>query len=110
MTRRQNSTVLPLGLDPVTRPIIARHIFGWRFNAEVAAHRVGDLAFQRQVERLHQKGARVICELLTEIGAERGIGTIIDQKVERYVSLPDETLEAVGGDRFPCAPLHEVTQ
>ena len=26
--RRQNSVVLPLGLDPITHPIIAHHVFG----------------------------------------------------------------------------------
>ncbi len=44
----------------------------------VAADVVADLKFRRQVERLHRLGDRVLGEFLAELGAERGIQTVID--------------------------------
>ena len=77
-------------------------------NKLIAADVVGGLRFRRQVEHLHRLGPRATAELLAEIGAERGITTIIDRKLERYAELEPETLEAAGGDRFWPAPVHEV--
>ncbi len=74
----------------------------------IAAEVVADLRFRRQVQQVHRLGDRVLGELLAEIGAERGIQTVIDQKLDRYVQLDPEAIEAAGGDDFWPAPLHEV--
>jgi hypothetical protein len=70
---------------------------------------IADLRFRRQVERLYAKGPRVVGELLAELGAERSIQTIIDDKVAKYAALDDVMLDAVGGRDFPPLPLHEVS-
>ena len=100
---------LPAGFDPAAHPIIARHVFGVEpFPIDrIAAEVVADMRFRHQVLRLHLLGPRVTAELLAEIGAERGIQTIIDQKLERYAVEP-ETLEVAGGDQFWSVPIHGV--
>ena len=75
---------------------------------ETAAETASDLWFRRQVQRLHRLGPRVTAEMLAEIGAERGIQTVIDQKIETYTALDIEALEATGGDDFSPVPIHEV--
>ena len=75
---------------------------------EVAAEVVADLRFRRQVEHLHRLGARAVGELLAEVGAERGIQTVIDGKLDTYAQLEPEALETTGGDRFWPSPLSEV--
>lgn len=72
------------------------------------AETVADLRFRRQVERIHALGPRVIAELLAELGAERSIMTLIDQKVSTYTELDPKVLTAASGDRFPPAPIYEV--
>ena len=67
-----------------------------------------DLRFRRQVERVHALGPRVTAELLAEIGAERNITTIIEQKIEKYAVLDIDALELAGGDQFPALPIHAV--
>lgn len=91
------------GNDPRQFPILSRH-WGDLHPAEI----VSDLRFHRQVERVHALGARVTAELLAEIGAERGIQTIIDQKLATYAKVDPGMIEAVGGDDFWPVPLHEV--
>ena len=73
-----------------------------------AADVVADLRFRRQVERLHHLGPRAVAELLAEIGAERGITTIVDRKLDRYAEIDPAAIEAVGGERFWSTPLHEL--
>ncbi len=75
---------------------------------EVAAEIVADMKFRRRVQKVHRLGDRVFGELLAEIGAERGITTIIDQKLARYAGLDPEALEATGGDVFSPVPIHVV--
>ncbi len=75
---------------------------------EVAAELVADMKFRRQVLRLHNLGPRAVGELLAEVSAERGIRTVVDQKLSRYATIESEALEATGGDGFWPAPLHEV--
>ena len=72
----------------------------------VAAEIVADLRFRRQVKHLYRLGPRAVAELLAEISAERGITTIVDQKLATYAELDPTALEAV--DDFWPAPLHEV--
>ncbi len=74
----------------------------------VAAEIGARLRFRRQVERLHRLGPRATAELLAELGAERGIQTVIDRKLDTYLELEPEVLEAAGGDRFWQPPLHRV--
>ncbi len=74
----------------------------------LAADLVGNPRFRRQVEHLYSLGPRAIAELLAEIGAERGIRTVIDQKLDRFCQLRPEALSAAGGDRFPAVPVRLV--
>ena len=67
-----------------------------------------DSQFRRQVERVHALGPRVVAELLAEIGAERSIRTLIDQKLRRYAELEPKVIEVVEGGGFGLAPLDEV--
>jgi hypothetical protein len=67
-----------------------------------------DLRFRRDIEALHRLGARAVYELLVELGRERLIRTAIEVKVRRYAALDPTIMGAVGGDRFPAAPLHLV--
>lgn len=99
---------LPNGLDPVRHRIICEHFFGFKPVGAIAAEIVQDLAFRRKVQRLHAKGPRIIAELLAELGAERGLGTAIDQIVDHYLELDDAALDATNGRDFPPNPLHEV--
>ena len=101
----------PADLDPGTHPIIARHFFGvepLRPIGQIAVEVVAGMRFRRQVLRLHRLGPRVTAELLAEIGAERSIQTVIDQKLDTYADLDLEALEATGGDKFWLAPLNMV--
>ena len=75
---------------------------------QIAAEVVADIRFRHQVLRLHRLGPRVTAEFLAELGTERSIQTVIDQKLNRYAQLDPEALEATGGDEFSPAPLHEV--
>ena len=74
----------------------------------IAAATVVDLAFRRKIERLHARGPRAVAEVLAEISAERSIGTVVDQVLDRHLGVPDAALEVAGADRLPPAPLHEV--
>ncbi len=110
MSRRAPG-LLPTGFDPAAHPILSQHWFGiepLRSIGQIAAEIVSDLKFRGQVIRLHRQGPRAVGEFLAGIGAERGITTIIDQKLERYAELEPETLEAAGGDDFWQPPIHEV--
>ena len=73
-----------------------------------APHTIADLRRQRHVRKLHRLGPRVIDALLIEIGAERGITTIIERKIEKYAALDIDALELAGGDRFPALPVYLV--
>ena len=101
----------PPDFDAGAMPILARHWFAvapFRANGEVAAEAVADLRFRRQVQRLCRLGPRVVGELLAELGAERGIQTVIDRKLDTYAEFDLAALEVTGGDRFWPVPTHEV--
>lgn len=109
--KRRRANTAPVSFDPATHPIIGLHWFGITLLhpiGPIAAGLVADLRFRRKVQRVHRLGDRVFGELLAEIGAERGITTIIDQKLERYAELEPETLEAASGDDFPSLSMHGV--
>ncbi len=75
---------------------------------QIAAEVVADLRRRRKVQQFHRLGDRVLGEFLAELGAERSITTIIDQKLDTYGGLDAEALEATGGDGFWPLPLREV--
>ena len=98
-------------LDPATHPIICRHWFGiepFRPISAIAAEVVADLQFRRKVIRLHRQGPRATGEFLAELGADLGIQTPIDQKLDAYLEVGAAALEAAGGDEFWPAPVHGV--
>ena len=80
----------------------------FRHVGAVAAKVVADMRFRHRVQHLHRLGPRVTAEFLAELGAERSIQTVIDQKLGTYAELDPETLGAAGGDQFPPAPIHGV--
>ncbi|HXP77465.1 MAG TPA: hypothetical protein VN823_25245 [Stellaceae bacterium] len=69
---------------------------------------VEDLRFRRQVVALHQRGPRLIAELLAQIAQDRLLGTYIDQLLVEYLSISDAALDLVGGREFPPNPLSAV--
>lgn len=101
---------LPAGFDPAAHPVIARHIFGVEpFPiGPIAAEVVADMRFRQRVQYLHRLGPRAVGELLAELGAERSIMTLIDQKLDTYAALDPKTLEVTGGDKFWPLPLRGV--
>ncbi len=99
---------LPLNLDPARCPIIAAHFYGWRPVGVVAAQIVQDLKYRRKVKRLVAKGDRVVGEMLAEIAADRNLGTVINELLDRYLAIPDEALDIANGRDFPPAPLHVI--
>ena len=101
---------LPVGLDPQEFPIIAAHFYNWRSVSAVAAQVVQDLAFRRKVKHLVAKGDRVVGELLAELAADRNLGTVIDQLLDRYIDIDDAALDATNGRDFPPVPLHVVVE
>ncbi len=98
------------GLDPVRHRIIALHFFGWHPVGAIAAQVLQDLAFRRKVKRLVAKGDRVVGEMLAELAADRNLGTVIDQLLDRYIDIDDAALDATNGRDFPPVPLHGVGQ
>ncbi len=109
--KRSGANTAPVNFDPAAHPILARHWFDaepLRPIGRIAAEVVADLRRRRHVQQVHRLGDRVFGELLAELGAERGITTIIDQKLERYAELDSEVLEAAGGDEFWPAPVREA--
>ena len=75
---------------------------------QIAAEVVADLRFRRKVIRLHRQGPRAVGEFLAELGAELDVQTPIDQKLNTYVEIEPETLEATAGNDFWSVPLHGV--
>ena len=71
----------------------------------VAAETVASLLFRRKVEQVHSLGPRATAELLAELGAERSILTVINDKLERYADLDPKAVAAAGGDDFWPVPL-----
>jgi hypothetical protein len=69
-----------------------------------------ELRRQRDVERLHPLGARALSEFLNELARRNpAVAPDIDRRLTAYTTrLSPELLRAVGGDRFPVAPLRAV--
>jgi hypothetical protein len=59
---------------------------------------------QRMAVAVHALGARVVYELLDEIGRDHGITNDLDDRLQRYAALNPSVVRAVGADRFPAPP------
>jgi|HubBroStandDraft_4_1064222.scaffolds.fasta_scaffold1020535_2 hypothetical protein len=60
---------------------------------------------RRQVQAVYCLGSRAVGELIDEIGRHHGITADIDRRLARYAAIDPEMLRAVGGNRWPIAPL-----
>lgn len=70
-----------------------------------------DVLRRHLMERLYACGPRPIYELLTELDLQHpGVLKDFQAAAERYVSVPASVFRALGADRFPQPPLHEVAQ
>ena len=110
---------IPKGFSPDECPILAKHWYGLQSCAQandrqpelvgpIAAGIVTDLAFRRDIERLHRLGPRSQYELLREIERRYGCARFIRERVKRYADLDPEIVAALGRDVFPPAPIREV--
>jgi len=59
---------------------------------------------QRMAAAVHALGARVVFELLDEIGRHHAITDDVDTRLERYAALDRDVLRAIDGDRFAAWP------
>ena len=88
---------LPPDLNLKIHRIIAQHFYGVDPHDQAEPDRtILDLAFQRDVERLHQLGPRPQCELLREIGNRYGCAAFIE---ERLNLEPADFEVKIGGER-----------
>jgi hypothetical protein len=103
------------GFDPAEFPILSLHWFGILPRPQandrqpeqvgpIAAGIVADLAFQRDIGRLHQLGPRPQYELLREIEQRFDCGKFIRERVKRFAALDPAAVHATGGSRFPAEP------
>ncbi len=104
--RHCSSDCPPVDFDASTHPILSRHWFGaeprWQTNDTVDM--TARLKRHRQIEHLHRLGPRAVGELLYEVAE----GGDLDRALDSYEHLTPSLLKALGGDRFPPAPLHEI--
>ncbi len=106
-SHRSAAEPIPADLNPGAHPIISKHWFGvepLRPIGPIAAEVVASLRRQRQIEHVHRLGARAVGELLREVDD----GADLDHALAAYERLTPDLLKAVGGDRFPAQPIHEV--
>jgi hypothetical protein len=61
---------------------------------------------QRLVQHLHDLGPAPLGHFLDELAAEAGCGYEIDRLLRRYATVDPRVVRALGGDRFPPAPLY----
>ena len=107
--RSHSSDCPPADFDPAEYPIIARHWYGiapLHPIGKVAAQFVADRRRQRQFEHVTRLGSRAVGELVYEVAA----GEDLDHALDAYERLTPDLLKALGGDRFPPVPIHEVPQ
>ena len=99
--------------EPTFPPrIIAAHFFGIDLPPDGASAltKPGNRACLQQLTNcLHDLGPRPVLEILYEICVARDI-PIADllERLGRYPRLDPSVVKALGGDRFPTLPLHEV--
>ena len=68
-----------------------------------------DLAFERDVVKLHHLGPRAIVELLRDVGAQTMKMTTIESRVADFADLDPGVVDALGGNGFARPPLTVVT-
>ena len=97
---------VPADFDPAANPILALHFFGIEPIRQTSdtADMAARLKRQRRIEHLHRLGPRAVGELLYEVAE----GGDLDRALDSYERLTPSLLKALGGDRFPPAPLHEI--
>ncbi len=76
--------------------------------SSAVADLVGDMRFRQMVEHIHGLGARAVGEMLAEFAVKHSITAALHLTLERYASIDPRALEALGGDRLPPLPIHEV--
>ncbi len=98
----------PANFNATAHPIISRHWFGVdpvRPIGRVAAEVVANLKRERQIEHVDRLGARAVGEMLHQVAE----GENLDRALAAYERFTPGLLKALGGDRFPPAPIHEVS-
>jgi hypothetical protein len=63
---------------------------------------------RRHVEAIHRLGPRVVAELLDELARYHGIADDVDERLAKFATIDLQKLAAVGGHRFPPAPVFVV--
>jgi hypothetical protein len=58
---------------------------------------LAEARMQRDVEQLHRLGPRVLHAFLSELGADRMITTVIEEKLRRYRGIDANVLHALPG-------------
>ncbi len=105
---RSGPYTVPVDFDAAEHPILAVHWFGLaplRPIGQIAVEALSSLRRHRQFEHLHRLGPRATEELVIEVVN----GADLDHALEAYQRLTPDLLEATGGDRFPPAPIYEVS-
>ena len=97
---------IPPNFIPADYPILSRHWFGIHPTNGTAHAR--DLRFQRDVEHLHKLGPRALHEFFSEVAAERGIRTYLEDQIGAFANLDPDVLQALGGDRMAPNPIRRV--
>ncbi len=104
---KKQVSAAPPDFDPAACPILAKHFFGTEAVPPVGvttAKVVSGLRRERQIEHVHQLGPRAVGELLYEVAE----GGDLDRALDAYERLTPSLLKAMGGDRFPPSPIHEI--
>ncbi len=106
--KRCGANTVPVNFDPATHPILDAHWFGvepLHDIGPIAAEAASNLRRQRQIQHVYGLGRRAVHELLHDVAG----GEDLDHALAAYACLTPGLLRAVGGDRFPPAPIREVS-
>ena len=98
----------PADFDPAAYPILSQHWFGiespYPIN-QITAEAISNLRRQRQIQHVYGLGHRAVHELVRDVAG----GADLDHALATYARLTPGLLRAVGGDRFPPAPIRKVS-
>ncbi len=98
----------PIGFDPAAYPILSQHWFSiepaYPIN-QITAEAISNLRRQRQIQHVYGLGHRAVHELVRDVAG----GADLDHALAAYARLTPGLLRAVGGDRFPPAPIRKVS-
>ncbi len=100
---RRGPNTVPVDFDAAECPILAVHWFDLaplRSIGQIAVEALSSLRRHRQFEHVHRLGPRAV---------EVANGADLGRALEAYQRLTPDLLEATGGDRFPPAPIYEVS-